>query len=338
MATVVKKSSQEERTILALNNSLDKRFATREVKISKLEEKRRELISDLERYVKVHQEYVELYNNIHMMTKKETIYSIIPFLRNGIIKLHQLSSDGMAWIPWLFNTDEVEDMINEIIFHVPVKCQLLKHIKLHEKHCLEFTQKEIVKINSKIEKINGEKQSIQTDTIYKIKYENAFVTENVQTIFIRMINCFGYINVHVWNNVYSLRIITPKQLNRCISTLKLFNELRLQKMLHKFIYSTPESVMGYTKSYTGVIMELYKRMLKTHKVMKKIQTVVEYLYTKKPNSVRPLAYKQFTREFAKFKVSYANLWATFYTKSIPFIRDNITFSDILVNKIYEYVH
>jgi hypothetical protein len=340
MRTSVKKVSQEEGTIASLHKSLDKLISRRNEKICIMEKRIIELGEKIVQYRSTRDEYVDLYDIIHTMTKREAIYHpiISSFLQHNIIKLFQLSPDGIKWLPWKFNMDEIESKMDELIFHVPVKQQLCRHIMLHEKHCIQYAENEIIKSSKRIETLTQEKKSLKLDIKMKINYEQAFIDGNVQTVFIRIINMLNHTNKHIWNNVYSSRIITPSQLRMCISMMKLFNEPRIQLMFNKFIDSTPESVADLTSSHTLIIMGVYKKMIRTHLVMNKIHQVVEFLYTKRPNSIRDVSYKQFIAQHDKFKEFHKLLWVNYYVNTISFIQMTPTFSDILVNKIYEYLY
>lgn len=334
------KKNQEEGTIAFLQKRLEKLISSRNEKISNTEKRIVELGKRLQQYKVIREEYADLYDIIHTMTKREAIYypKILAFLQHDIMKLFQLSPDGVKWQPWKFNMDELETEMDDLIFHIPVKQQLFTQMKLHQKHCIEYVENEIVKSGKQIQSINQEKKSLNLDITNKINYEQAFIDGNVQTIFIRIINLLEQINKNIWNNVYSSRIITPSQLTICISMMRLFNEPRIQIMFNEFINSTPESVSELTSSYPLIIMGLYKKMIRAHLVLNKIQKVVEFLYTKRPNSVRPVHYKQFTTQYAKFKEFHRLLWINYYVKAIPFIKKTPTFSDILVNKIYDYLY
>lgn len=341
MKSVIVKTGKEEHTIQTLNKSLGKRITLRKRHISLLESKKDILREYLEKYYIERTVYVDLYSIIHTIPKREVVYNriILKFLMENKIKLSQLSLDCEKWEPWSFDIDQLENKIDDLIFLVPVKKQLRMQMDLQDKNGSVFIQREIFKLDNRIDKIKQEMKNITYEIQDKIKIENAFIETNFQYLFMGLYKQFKNINNNIWSFVYRHRIITPKMIVNCIKMMKTFNQYRFQNLLYTLINS-PHIVVYLSNDGVSepVGYSFIRRMIKTHSVMKNIQIVVEYLYTKKPNSVRHIQYKQFTREMTLFNLHYKSFWIKTYIKEIPFIRKNAMFSDILINTIYEYIY
>jgi len=341
MSVVVTTMSLEERNVKNFTKTLGKYISTRETKISTLNEK---IVSLNEKHkiwqTKINTLY-DLYDVIHTFTKKQIVYDPLmsELLQFNSIKLSQLSDNGMKWQFWNFDKCELDSKIDELVFIEPVKSQLLNQIRLHEKYCFKSIQMEIEKTNRKLRDLDSEIKKKTDEITYKIKYENAFVYRQLETVFTHIFKHFGYITMHMWSSIQQSRYITMTQLNECIHILKIFNEPRLQSVLNTFIYSKPKINQEIIKpnNFKMVYTGTYKRMNKMSAVLRNVEKIVNFLNVKSPNSVNPLYYKQFNQEYTKFKNLHKNLWVKFYIQSIPFIKNTPRFSDILVNSIYEYL-
>ena len=335
--------SKEERTIISLEKVLDKRLSTKANEIKSLEKRIDSLLKKLDEVNIVYGTYLELYTNINSMTKYEIIHNpiILSFLMKNQIKMMKLSDDQLQWEHWPFDVDQVDDKLNELIFLTPVKKQFRRQMDLFEKYGPICIQRLVFKLNTKIQKIQHEMSVITFDINKKITFERKFINGDFLDIIYDINKGNKDICVTIGTYVKLYKIINPKMVIRCIELMKLINQDRIFDMINTLIYS-PETVKTFSENilfynYT-VINPFFRRLIKTYECLINIQTVVDYLFKYKPNSVNPLVYKRFSFQLDFFKKFYKNLWLKCYIKSIPYIGNNIHFSDILINKIYEYIY
>ena len=212
---------------------------------------------------------------------------------------------------------------------------------LFEKYGPIYIQRLVFNLNMQIKKIQHEMSVIRFDINKKIVFERNFIDSEFLHIIYDVHKSIKDMCITTGTYVKLYNIITPKMLIRCIEMLKLFNQDRVYGMVETFIYS-PETVKCNSENALyhihSVINPFIRRLIKTYECLNKIQLVVDFLFNYKPNSVNPIAYKRFNLQLNLFKKFYKNLWVNCFIRFIPYIKNNIHFSDILVNKIYEYIY
>ena len=325
---------KEQETIAKIIRETFKKRELRFARIEGLEKSKDNLITFLKSSEKSISPIIEFHDTCNTFSTKELYFhpTVISMLQISSLKIYSLSSDGLKWNQWNYIDTEYQNKIEggELMFYVPIKRQLENFINTYKRNNLIPLSKKINAICDKIEKTKIELSNIQSNEMYKISIEEAFINKKYLRIFRGLNVVFYSLLQSIQNIVQHKRFVTTNHITECIAVMKRFNEDRMINWL----------ICGMKEKYGSFITltNTYKTLPKIFTLLMRMEKLIKTRIRRNTIYVRPVYIFRFAKEINLFKQQHNRMWVLFYTSNIPDIFKNYNFNEVLINHIYEYVY
>lgn len=324
---------KEQQTIARITRDAFKQRERKFSKISGLEQEKKRYIEILNQRQCCIDVHLNFYNTCHQLSYKELLAHphVGVLLSNGLIKIYEMSENGMTWKPWQYDVSEYFEKLqkHELHFHIPVRKQLITLIEGCTKHTINPIKKKINTIDRRIEKLRQEISVIQSNELHKISVEEAFMTGNYINIFKDLNLSLASLSSTFGKVVRHERFITPNIICDCVRVMRKFNETRMLQWAN--------ACMDVKYDGHSDLTIAYLRIQYVFKCLSRIEKFIAQRVKRGNLKMRIEFIISFAKEVTTFKKNYARMWISFYVSNISHINKNIHFSDNLVQHIYEYV-
>jgi hypothetical protein len=325
---------KEEQTIAKITKDSFKKRELRFTRIENLEKSKEDLLRSLEIKRKCIEPHARFRDICHSIPIKELYFHpiVLSMLKNNTLKIFQLSQDGLKWEPWNYIPEEYNDRLErgELFFYEPVKKHIVLFVETYNNHVIKPIMKKIQVIDRRIEASRREISAIQSKELHKISIEEAFLYKKYVTIFREMNMSIYSLSQSIEFVVKNKRFVCSQHLNECIHMMRQFNEDRMVAWVSKGMDEK------YDKSVT--LTNTYRLLPRVFSLIMRLEKQVKTRLRRNTIYVRPVFISSFVKEINLFKKKYNKIWIQFYTSSIPYILEQMNFSDVLIQHIYEYVY
>ena len=325
---------KEEQTIAKITKDSFKKRELRFARIETLEKSKEDLLKILEIKRKCIEPHARFRDTCHSIPIKELYFHpiVLAMLKNNTLKIFQLSRDGLKWEPWNYIPEEYPIRLErgELFFYEPVKKHIVLFVETYNKHVMKPVMKKIQAIDRRIEATRREISVIQSKELHKISIEEAFLHRKYVSIFREMNMSIYSVSQSIEFVVKHKKFICSQHLTECIHMMRQFNEERMVTWISKGMDEK------YDKSVT--LTNTYRLLPRVFSLIMRLEKQVKTRLRRNTIYVRPAFISSFVKEINLFKKNYNKVWLSFYTSSIPYILEQMNFSDILIQHIYEYVY